>query len=250
MYFPITSKHAGRRSTGQCLRSGHDRTNKSPSANGRVLGSNERLARPFDYCRLKAMAVPLPMAHARVERRDAAANRARILLVARRLLKDEGFNAVSVDRIAAEANVGKGTIFRRFGDRAGLMRALMDVTMREFQDAFLGGPPPLGPGAPPTERLEAFVDAFLEWLDIELEVALAAEKSATLEAGVVGEALALHVRGLITAIDQELDADVLATMLLGALNPHVIAVLRLRGASLEDQKAAARALLRGLTADA
>jgi AcrR family transcriptional regulator len=54
-----------------------------------------------------------------------------------------------MDAVAAEAGVGKGTLFRRFGDRAGLAVALLDERERDLQAAVLSGPPPLGPGAPP-----------------------------------------------------------------------------------------------------
>jgi AcrR family transcriptional regulator len=62
----------------------------------------------------------------RRERSDAARNRRAILDVAERLITERGVDAVSMDDIASEAGVGKGTLFRRFGDRAGLMKALVD----------------------------------------------------------------------------------------------------------------------------
>ncbi len=61
-----------------------------------------------------------------------------------------------MDDIAAAAGVGKGTVFRRFGSRAGLMMVLLDEDERASQQAFLFGPPPLGPDAPPLDRLVAF----------------------------------------------------------------------------------------------
>lgn len=189
----------------------------------------------------------LPMFGAPAERRDAAANRARILAVARRLLCEEGVAATSIDRIAAEAGVGKGTIFRRFGDRAGLTAALLDEQMSLFQDAFLSGPPPLGPGAHPAERLEAFVDALLVIMDEHFDVAMAAERSATVPTGAIAGPLCLHVRGLIAELDPDLDGDMISSLLLGALSPPVIARLRARGADLAAQQSSARALLRGLT---
>ena len=60
------------------------------------------------------------------------------------------------DDIAAAAGVGKGTLFRRFGSRAGLMIVLLDEDEKAQQQAFLFGPPPLGPDAPPLDRLLAF----------------------------------------------------------------------------------------------
>jgi AcrR family transcriptional regulator len=61
-----------------------------------------------------------------------------------------------MDDVAAAAGVGKGTLFRRFGSRAGLMIVLLDEDEKVEQQAFMFGPPPLGPGAPPLERLLAY----------------------------------------------------------------------------------------------
>ena len=82
------------------------------------------------------------------ERADAARNRRRILAAAERLFEQRGVAEVPMEAIAEEAGVGKGTLFRRFGDRAGLAWALIDERERGFQDAFIRGPAPLGPGAP------------------------------------------------------------------------------------------------------
>jgi AcrR family transcriptional regulator len=90
------------------------------------------------------------------ERGDAARNRLLLLDAARRLIADHGTDAVTMDAVAAAAGVGKGTLFRRFGSRAGLMLVLLDEDERAQQQAFMFGPPPLGPGAPPLERLIAY----------------------------------------------------------------------------------------------
>lgn len=90
------------------------------------------------------------------ERGDAARNRALLLEAARRLIARSGADAITMDDVAAAAGVGKGTLFRRFGSRAGLMMVLLDEDERASQQAFLFGPPPLGPDAPPLDRLIAF----------------------------------------------------------------------------------------------
>src|ERR1700759_737425 len=87
------------------------------------------------------------------ERGDAARNRALLLQAARSLVGKRGADAVTMDDIAAEAGVGKGTVFRRFGSRAGLMMVPLDEDDRANQQAFLSGPAPLGPEAPPMDRL-------------------------------------------------------------------------------------------------
>jgi hypothetical protein len=45
---------------------------------------------------------------------------------------------------------------RRFGDKGSLVAALLGDRERDLQDRVLSGPPPLGPGAPPRARLEAY----------------------------------------------------------------------------------------------
>jgi AcrR family transcriptional regulator len=110
----------------------------------------------------------------RPERADAARNRRRVLDAARRLFAAHGVTAVTMSDVAREAGVAKGTIFHRFGDRQGLAQALVDDAERTLQDDLLRGPPPLGPGAPPAERLVAFLDALLtlgiEQRDLLLEI--------------------------------------------------------------------------------
>jgi AcrR family transcriptional regulator len=98
----------------------------------------------------------------RPERADAVRNRERVLAAARRLFEERGVHAVTLEEVARAAGVAKGTVFHRFGDRAGLALALLDEHERELQERILRGPPPLGPGAPPRERLLAFLAALTE----------------------------------------------------------------------------------------
>lgn len=104
------------------------------------------------------------------ERADAARNRTLVLAAAARLFRQHGVAAVSMDQVAAAAGVGKGTLFRRFGDKAGLAVALLDDQERELQAAIISGPPPLGPGAGPEARLTAFVTAYVEFLEANLDL--------------------------------------------------------------------------------
>ena len=90
------------------------------------------------------------------ERGDAARNRRLLLDAARRLIAQRGPDGITTDDIASAAGVGKGTLFRRFGSRAGLMIELLDQDERAMQQAFMFGPPPLGPEAPALQRLLAF----------------------------------------------------------------------------------------------
>jgi AcrR family transcriptional regulator len=83
-----------------------------------------------------------------------------------------------MELIASEAGVGKGTLFRAFGDRAGLCAAVLSEHEAAFQDDVLRGPAPLGPGAPPVERIAAFGTAYMNFLDEHLDLMLAAEQGA------------------------------------------------------------------------
>ncbi len=68
---------------------------------------------------------------------------------------------VSMDDIAVAAGVGKGTLFRRFGDRTGLVRAVYDARTADLRTAAAGHEPPLGDVVPPRERLLAVLDAIV-----------------------------------------------------------------------------------------
>ncbi|MEZ2391377.1 TetR/AcrR family transcriptional regulator [bacterium RCC_150] len=108
------------------------------------------------------------------ERSDAARNRERLLQAAKELVSECGADAVTMDMLACRAKVGKGTVFRRFGSRAGLMMTLLSDAEAEFQRRFIFGPPPLGPGAPPLERLIAFGEARIKYVEEYGELARAA----------------------------------------------------------------------------
>jgi AcrR family transcriptional regulator len=156
----------------------------------------------------------------KAERADAARNRVRILDAAERLFREHGVAGVSMDQIAAEAHVGKGTLFRRFGDKAGLAVALLDSRECELQAAILSGPPPLGPGAPPEDRLIAFVSAYIEFLDDHLDLVHMSETARPGARYQIGSYRLWHrhVAILIGAERPDLDADFLAHALLAPLN--------------------------------
>ena len=172
-------------------------------------------------------------------RADAARNRARLLEAAARLIAEHGAAGVTMEAVAAAANVGKGTVFRRFGDRTGLLMALLDHSARKLQADFIGGPPPLGPGAPPLDRLRAFGVALLYRSAEQLDLQLAATPDPSRRyvhpsAG----ALAMHVTMLLRQIVPDADCELLAQTLLGYLDPPVINhMTKQRGMSLERLEA-------------
>jgi AcrR family transcriptional regulator len=68
------------------------------------------------------------------ERADALRNRTRILEAARAMLKRIPPDALCMDALCAAAGVGKGTLYRRFVDKAALLRALLDEDERALQE--------------------------------------------------------------------------------------------------------------------
>ncbi|MGW4400514.1 TetR/AcrR family transcriptional regulator [Amycolatopsis nivea] len=111
------------------------------------------------------------------ERADAAANRRRILAAAEELFATRGPD-ITMGELAAAAGVGRGTLYRRYDSVAAVAVALLDEHERRLQEAMLSGPPPLGPGAAPRERLVAFYDAMIDVLERHLPLALGAETGA------------------------------------------------------------------------
>jgi AcrR family transcriptional regulator len=152
------------------------------------------------------------------ERADAARNRLRILSAAADLVGERGIEHVSMEDVARAACVGTGTLYRRFGDRAGLALALLDEHTREFQDALISGPPPLGPGAPAIERLHAFGDGFLDLLERHADILAVA---VPLHRGPSGpdQLNATHLAILLREAAPALDPEFTAWALLATLHP-------------------------------
>jgi AcrR family transcriptional regulator len=183
----------------------------------------------------------LPVAGAPSERADAARNRDRILCAAARLFEESADpNAVSMDAVAAAAGVGKGTVFRRFGDRAGLMRALLDEHESSFQENAIRGEPPLGPGASPVDRLVAFGHARFDLLERHGLMIAGAEMSERGDARYdypVYIFYRSHIGMLVSEADPHCDADYVTEALLAPLAATAfIYQRRARGMSLDRVK--------------
>jgi len=205
--------------------------------------------------RIQAQLLPTPLPLAGEtegrERADAARNRQRILEAAERLFAQRGPENVSMDDVARAAGVGKGTLFRRFGDRASLARSVLSTHEAAFQEAILRGVPPLGPGAPARERLVAFGRGMLGLVDAHRELLLAAETGARCGRFRAGPyaSYRLHVSSLLRESAPQLDAGYTADALLATVGAEFVAHLREdRAMPLEQLAAGFEDLVRTLLA--
>ncbi|SHN57054.1 transcriptional regulator, TetR family [Paenibacillus sp. ov031] len=105
----------------------------------------------------------------RSERRDAAENRQRILDVASTLFELHGVERVSMNQIASEAQIGAGTLYRRYRNKSELcMDLIKDNAALFFDDVEIY----LQENAqfPPTERLRGLLTLFIQFREKNAEL--------------------------------------------------------------------------------
>jgi polyketide synthase 12 len=173
------------------------------------------------------MSQPVAWGAPRTERADAARNRRLLLNAAREMIAGQGAGKLTMDGLAEHAGLGKGTVFRRFRTRAGIFQALLDDDERDFQQQVLSGPPPLGPGAPPLDRLIAYGRARTDFLISRREIARSAlDGRERVPAGPQTPMSRAHIRFLLGEIPLGgADTDVLATQLTAALDGPMLLYL-------------------------
>jgi AcrR family transcriptional regulator len=161
------------------------------------------------------------------ERADAARNRRLLLATAREIIAGQGADKLTMDGLADRAGLGKGTVFRRFGSRAGIFAALLDDDERDFQEQVLAGPPPLGPGAPAPDRLIAYGRARIDFLIGHRDIARGAlDGRERVPAGSQTPMSRAHIRFLLGQMNLGgADLDVLATQLTAALDAPLLLYL-------------------------
>jgi AcrR family transcriptional regulator len=161
------------------------------------------------------------------ERADAARNRVHLMTTARQMLAEQDAARLTMDGLAERAGLGKGTVFRRFGTRAGIFQALLDDDEREFQQRVLSGPPPLGPGAAPLERLIAYGRARAVFMVRRRDIARAAlDGSQPTPAGPQTPMSQVHIRMLLAQLSLGwADLDMLTVQLAAALDGPVLLYL-------------------------
>jgi AcrR family transcriptional regulator len=190
------------------------------------------------------------------ERADAVRNRRAILAATERLLATHRPQDISMEQVAAAAGVGKGTVFHRFGNRAGLMHALMVQRAQALGEEVRAGPPPLGEGAPARDRLLAFLGAVAEVVarnkslmaELAYTPAPAGDQAGERDRPPVYAFWHSHISGLIAAERPDADADLIAHVVLGAL--HSDPILKELAASGPGRLSATLQFLAGALIDA
>jgi AcrR family transcriptional regulator len=155
------------------------------------------------------------------ERSDAARNREALLEAAERLVERCGADSVTMESVAEAAGVGKGTVFRRFGSRAGLMAAVLTRSEAAWQAQVISGPPPLGPGVDARERLFAFGRSRLE-VNLRHAALISAASAPETRSYAAYSFAATHVRYLLDEIGVAGDIALLATALLAPLEVPIL----------------------------
>ncbi len=203
--------------------------------------------------RLVGRALPMAGEQERPERRDAAENRQQILAAAGRLFAVRGVDDVSMDEIAREAEVGKGTLYRRYAHKGLLCQALLDSNTRQMQaevlgDLRVGGASALDRLGRFIARLFAFNEANAELLSAVSDAAFGQRRDASYRSAPY-QWQRLMVLGFLrrASADGEcppLDPDVLADAILAPLDIALyLYQRRALGFTLERITAAAHQLL-------
>ncbi|MEU4742237.1 TetR/AcrR family transcriptional regulator [Actinosynnema sp. NPDC023658] len=150
-------------------------------------------------------------------RKDAARNRAAILANAARLMAERGPDGFSMDDVAAAAGVGKGTVFRRFGDREGLVLAVVDEISQSWRAesaALLEAD-----DVPADERVITFVATLFDHVMAALPLVTAVERVSSRSIACDASSPLTHQRlvALVAQVRPGADAEFLAHGLLAQL---------------------------------
>jgi AcrR family transcriptional regulator len=196
----------------------------------------------------------------RNERRDAAANRTRILETAERLFAEKGVANVNMADIALAAGVGKGTLYRRFTNKGELCLALMDAQMVEFQNTMLGRMQQMtAESVSKTDQLRHFIDTLVYFTDahspllceVQREGLLSGQENSRIQQPHFWQHMTVCglLKAAVTAgeIDPDIDAEYLADALLAPLKADIFRFqIEVRGFTLERISAGLQTLINGL----
>jgi AcrR family transcriptional regulator len=197
----------------------------------------------------------------RPERADAAANRLRILQVAEQLFAERGVENVNMAEIAGAAGVGKGTLYRRFANKAMLCLSLIDEQMAAFQNDRLAEMRLMAAqGVPHMEQLAVFLEALVHFTDMHSPILSEVQRANLLPEADDNSSLPhfwqyMTVHGLLRTavthneIPADLDLDYLADALLAPLKADLFRFQRqTRGFSLDQISQGLQTLVQAIQA--
>src|SRR6185437_3607487 len=93
--------------------------------------------------------------------------REQLLAVGRKLFAEKGFEATSVEEIAATAEVSKPVVYEHFGGKEGLYAVVVDREIQQLLSQVTGA---LGRAAHPRALLENAAQALLEYIGVDRRV--------------------------------------------------------------------------------
>ena len=139
-----------------------------------------------------------------------------IIRVVNSLLAEKGFEAMTVDEVAANVGIAKASLYKHFSSKEDLAAAAMVGVMRRAQD-YLSSLPEQ---APPLENLRAVVRWTME-LKLAGEMPSLPSQTSTLRATLMGNKD--YMDGLMDISDR-LGAWIEAAQAQGAINPALPAI--------------------------
>ena len=139
-----------------------------------------------------------------------------IIMVVNRLLAEKGFEAMTVDEVAAQVGIAKASLYKHFPSKEDLAAAAMVHVMRRAQNYLEGLPP----DAPSVEQLRAVVRWTME-LKLAGEMPSLPSQNSTLRATLVANRD--YMDGLIEVSDR-LGAWIDAAQAQGHINPRLPAI--------------------------
>lgn len=133
----------------------------------------------------------------RTPRKDAAANRQRILDTASKLFECEDADTVSMNRIAQEAGIGAGTLYRHFSDKVDLCMALVSDGFMALVDELdeLADETASGTTGNPRETLAKMLLCYFRFRESKIPLFQAMENAGRQFMGVTQSPIYSTVRG-------------------------------------------------------
>ncbi|MDQ1703003.1 MAG: hypothetical protein QOF57_2255 [Frankiaceae bacterium] len=120
-------------------------------------------------------------APARRRGRPPSGGREAIIAATVSLLRERGASRLTTREVAARAGTAEGTVFYHFGDRSGLLTAVINDGLRAFADAYFASPGSREGDVGP--MLDSFTAALDGFLDVAFIAMTAAQSDAELREG-------------------------------------------------------------------